>query len=156
MNQTLDLSVKSNVNMAPDIKWESLKLNAIEKANEWSREKAKEKNKILLALGKKVDGLRKEIDNLNLEIDLYEIDEYDSVKLEYEKELEIKTQGVMFWSNVMKCSRFYCYFNLESITKTSCRVVQFILCLDVTSTSFQKLVFFKQNIILLIYKFTWL
>ena len=54
---------------------------------------------------------------------------------------------------VMKCSRFYCYFNLESITKTSCRVVQFILCLDVTSTNVQKRMFNKQNTILLIYKF---
>ena len=56
--------------------------------------------------------------------------------------------------SVMKCSRFYCYFNLESITKTSCRVVQFILCLDVTSTNVQKLMFRKQNTILLICKFT--
>ena len=55
---------------------------------------------------------------------------------------------------VVKCSRFYCCFNLERITKTSCRVVQFILCLDVTSTSVQKRMFNKQNIILLIYKFT--
>ena len=55
--------------------------------------------------------------------------------------------------SVMKCSRFYCYFTLEIITKISCRVVQFIQCSDVTSTSFQKRMLFKQNIILLICKF---
>ena len=54
---------------------------------------------------------------------------------------------------VMKCSRFYCYFNLEIMTKISCRVVQFIQCPDVTSTSFQMRMFNKQNIILLICKF---
>ena len=49
---------------------------------------------------------------------------------------------------VMKCSRFYCYFNLEMITKISCRVVQFIQCSDVASTRVQKRMFCKQNIIL--------
>ena len=55
--------------------------------------------------------------------------------------------------SVMKCSRFYCYFNLERIIKMSCRAVQFIQCPDVTSTSFQMRMLFKQNIILLICKF---
>ena len=55
-------------------------------------------------------------------------------------------QLVMAPESVMKCSRFYCYFNLESITKTSCRVVQFILCPDVTSTNVQKRMFHPNKI----------
>ena len=52
-------------------------------------------------------------------------------------------------SFVVKCSRFYCYFNLEMITKISCRVVQFIQCSDVAGTRVQKRILCKQNIILL-------
>ena len=50
---------------------------------------------------------------------------------------------------VVKCSRFYCYFNLEMITKISCRVVQFIQCFDVASPRVQKRMLCKQNITLL-------
>ena len=44
---------------------------------------------------------------------------------------------------VMKWSRFYCYFDLEVITKISCRIVQFIQCSEVTSTNVQMRMFNK-------------
>ena len=56
----------------------------------------------------------------------------------------------------MRCSRFYCYFNLEVITKMSCRFTIYSV-LDVTAQVSKREVFLqmfnKQNIILLIYKF---
>ena len=55
---------------------------------------------------------------------------------------------------VMKCSRFYCYFNLEMRTKISCTVVHFIQYSDVASTRVQKRMLGKQNIILLKCSFT--
>ena len=51
--------------------------------------------------------------------------------------------------SVVKCSRFYCYFNLEMITKYLVELYNLFSFSDVASTRAQKRMLCKQNIILL-------